>query len=138
MACAVVEELAVGVVVGDSRVVLVVALVAEVLVELPELETDDEPEEVEDVELPVLLFLSVVVAEVPEVVPEVRLTLDSDERTEAVLVWCGWAARAENKPTPAREPAATAPVTVRLRRRRRSRRERDVMPPLTDRYPRAR
>jgi hypothetical protein len=48
--------------------------------------------------------------------------------SEAVAVCEGWAARAVKRPTPARDPAATSPVAVRVRRNQASRREGVGMP----------
>jgi hypothetical protein len=113
VACDAVELVLVGVVAGDCRVVLVV----EELEDEPEdvvdepVATDDADPEVPLAAAPVLL--AVVAAVVVTVV--------------AVRAWCGSAARAANRPTPATEPTATHPVAFRLRRNQALRSEGVVM-----------
>ncbi len=111
------DELAVGVVVGDCSVVLVV-----------DDELDDEPATGE--------VVAVVAVDAESEAALVVETPAVDEPDAVEAVWWGWAARAANTPTPASDPAATMPVTARLRRSRMSRRERVVMYPFTGVSPR--
>jgi hypothetical protein len=104
--------LVVGVVAGDSSVVVVVEAA---------LDADCEEEAAVEVvaeEAPVEVVAEDPVEDVPvaAVVPE-------------ALAWWGWAASAANRPRPATEPAASQPVVVRLRRSQRSRMAGVVMQP---------
>jgi hypothetical protein len=101
-----VDVLVVGVVVGEDNEVLVDVSVEEVVADV----------------LAEELLLTTAVDELDE-------ADDVDVTAEPVwaLAWPGWPARAANSPTPASEPAATTPVTARLRRSKPSRREDEVM-----------
>lgn len=116
------DVLVVGVVVGDARVVLVV--------------------EVEEAGVAAaVLALVVPASELPLAEADVEVGLAAlevpPERVAVTVARWGWAAKVANTPTPASEPAATTPVTARLRRRRVSRRERVVMPQIWAGQPRA-
>ena len=115
MACDAVELVLVGVIAGDCRVVLVV----EELEDEPE-DVVDEPVAADDADLEVLLAAARVLLAV--VAPVVATVV-------AVRAWCGSAARAANRPTPATEPTATHPVAFRLRRNQALRSEGVVMGP---------
>jgi hypothetical protein len=127
VACVDVELLLVGVVVGDCRVVLVVEEPA--VVDEPEAPDDVESPEDEEAPEEEAVPEEDELEEVPPVVALVDepLVLLAALVAVVVLAWCGWAASAANRPTPASEPAATQPVALRVRRNEASRREGVVM-----------